>query len=55
MVVDTTRRGYVRGEFGPEAVRFGFRHLADALDPDTTITTTSQWVLRNGRPGLRPA
>ena len=54
-LVDTTRRGYVRGEFGPEAVRFAFRHLADALDPDTTITTTSQWVLRNGRPGLRPA
>ena len=54
-LADTTRRGYVRAEFGPHDARFEYRHVINARDPDSAIATTSAWRLANGRKGLGKA
>lgn len=52
-LANTRNRGYLRAELERDEARFQFRHVADATDAASGITTTSQWLLRSGTPGLQ--
>lgn len=54
-VLETGRRGYGRLDLTPGRADVAFRALADARDPDTTISTLNAFVIENGRAGATAA
>ncbi len=52
---DGARRGYVRCTLTPQTWRTDFRTVATITTADAPVSTTSSWVVENGRPGAEPA
>jgi alkaline phosphatase D len=49
---DSAHRGYFLVELTPDACSARLRVLADASDPDTTVSTLARFEVRSGRPGV---
>jgi alkaline phosphatase D len=52
---DARRRGYVRVELTPEALRTDFRLVASTDRPESTIETAASWAVEAGKPGAQEA
>jgi alkaline phosphatase D len=52
LFADSAHRGYFLVELTPDACSARLRVLADAADPDTTVSTLASFQVRSGRPGV---
>lgn len=52
LFADSAHRGYFLLELTPEACSARLRGLADAADPNTTVSTLAGFEVRSGTPGL---